>query len=187
MSNHRLTACLSRVWFATAVLLLSACASGPPIVTAAGYQDAARAANIGSYRIEFAGMPDFLKPMLRDEASRVLAWKGLRYTEGDADAILLMTFINEPLPSSTLQTGVEEDDSRMTSEVIAARFNARVNIDMTSSIDRERIWSGSLSRVHYVMDGDYMHEPPARAAMREAFGELFSAYPARSTEYRTEP
>ncbi|NNL54897.1 MAG: hypothetical protein HKP32_07070 [Woeseia sp.] len=169
------------------LLLLTACAGGPPIATATGYQYTAGAANIHSYRIEFAGMPEFLKPMLRDEISRVLAQKGLRYTEGDADAILLMTFINDPLPSATLQSGSEDNNGSMTSEVFAARFNARIKIEMTTRIAQERIWSGTLSRVHYVTEGDYMHEAPARDAMRRAFGELFAAYPARRTEYMTRP
>ena len=69
-------------------LTLGACNSLPTIATDADYCCQQGTAGIRTYRVEFDDMPEFLKPMLRDEASIVLATKGLNYSEGDADALL---------------------------------------------------------------------------------------------------
>lgn len=158
-------------------VLLAACASGPPINTSVSYQYPEAAEGVRTYRMEFRGMPEFLKPMLRDEASRVLAMKGLDYTEGDADAVLLLTFDNVPLKSDVAV--VEDESGDTTSQVIAARFNARVNLEMTAAVSGERIWTASLGRVHYATEGSYMHESPARVAMRDAFRDVFADFPNR--------
>jgi len=129
-------------------------------------------------------MPEFLKPMLRDEVSQVLATNGLAYTEGEADALLLMIFVNEPMPSDVELAGTEAGDGATSEQVVAARFNARVELEMRASVTGERIWSGWISRRHYVPDGAYMHEAPARQAMREAFAGVFAEWPDRLTAAR---
>lgn len=164
--------------------LLTACAYRPAITSQAGYSDTGSAASLHTYRVEFVDMPEFLKPMLRDEVSRVLSPKGLAYTEGEADAVLLMTFVNEPLPSDVELAGTEAGDGAISEQVVAARFNARVEVEVRDSVTGERIWTGWISRRHYVPDGAYMHDAPARQAMREAFAGVFAEWPDRRTEYR---
>ena len=51
-----------------------------------------------TFRVEFEDMPEFLKPMLRDEAAIVLDTKGLEYTEGDAHAVLRMSYVHNLIP-----------------------------------------------------------------------------------------
>ena len=164
------------IWFVViGCLTLAACGSLPSIATETNYCCAPLAEKIHSYRVEFEDMPEFLKPMLRDEVSIVLASKGLDYTEGDADAVLTMTYIDTPL--STDRTG--EDEAFGSPPAGGARFIAEVRVKMENSVTRELISSGSLSRTHNVTIGTYMHETPARGAMRKAFVELFSDYPNR--------
>lgn len=165
-----------------AVLALGACTSGPPINTSVDYQFPQAADDIRTYRVEFQGMPDFLKPMLRDEASRVLTTKGRQYTEGRADAVLLMAFENEPLESDVAEAGNDSGDAAATKRIIAARFNARVKLKMADSVSGDLIWAASLGRVHYVTEGAYMHESPARVAMRDAFRDVFADFPNRLEE-----
>ncbi len=118
--------------------------------------------------------PEFLKPMLRDEASIALSTKGLEYVEGDAHAILKMAYVNR-----TLESGEAARDEAW--ETIApgggVRFIAEVKLEMTDAVSRDSVWAGSMSRVHNVYEGSYMHEAPARAAMRNAFLDMFADFP----------
>ncbi len=83
----------------TGIACLGACASLPSVATNVVYCCAPAAAEVGDYRVAFVEMPEFLKPMLRDEASIVLQSKGLEYTEleDESDAVLTMTFVNRTL------------------------------------------------------------------------------------------
>jgi len=123
-------------------------------------------------------MPEFLKPMLRDEASIVLDMKGLEYIEKDgADAILNMTFINR-----TMESGEAAQDEAW--ETIApgggVRFIAEVRLKMTDAASGETVWSGCMDRVHNVYEGSYMHDIPGRAAMHNAFLDMFADFPNSS-------
>lgn len=163
--------------------ILAACSSARPIDTDVAYRYVAAARDMTGYRIEFQRMPEFLKPMLRDEVSRVLADKGLAYSEGEARSVLLMTFDSEPLPSAIAEDASESGERSI--RVVAARFNARVSLELTDSVSRERIWAGRLSRVHYATEGAYMHEAAARRAIRAALRDIFADFPNRNTEANT--
>lgn len=175
----RRTAFRSPAFALVLLALLNACAAHPPVIANVSYQNPNAAADIRTYRVEFQGMPEFLKPMLRDEASRVLADFGLDYTEGDAHAVLLMTFENRPLQSAMVATGSDSIDMKTDTNEIAARFDARVAVELKDSVSGERLWAGTLSRVHYATADSYMHEPPARIAMRDAFRVIFADLPNR--------
>lgn len=170
---------LSRVIFVfAAVVWLSGCASQPGISTDVTYCCRPLTDQVHTFRIVFDDTPEFLKPMLRDEAAIVLNAKGLRYTEGSADAVLKMTFINKTL---------ERDQERIeawekTAPAGGVRFVAQVVLEMTHSVTGELVWSGSMQRTHTVYEGSYMHDAPARAAMRTAFLEMFADYPDRRLE-----
>ncbi len=160
---------------------LASCASLPSIATDVEFCCSPAGAEIDNYRIEFVETPEFLKPMLRDEAAIVLAVKGLEYTEvpGEGDAVLTMTFINR-----TLESGEAARDEAW--ETIApgggVRFIAEVRLEMKRVSDGETIISGTMGRVHNVYEGSYMHDAPGRAAMRGAFLALFSDFPAGSSD-----
>lgn len=153
--------------------IFAACGSLPAVSTDISYCCRPGAEGVDTYRVEFEDTPEFLKPMLRDEASIVLAQKGLQYTEGDADAVLKMTFVNKTL---------EQDEEDLEGWQRSApgggvRFIALVEMEMNNAVTGERIWSGSMQRVHSVYEGSYMHDAPARAAMRDAFRRIFADYP----------
>jgi hypothetical protein len=165
-------------FFLFGFLLLSGCMSLPSIATDETYCCHPLAESISTYRIEFEDTPEFLKPMLRDASSIVLAEHGYEYTEGDADSILTMTFVNK-----TLERSPEELEAW---ERIApgggVRFIAQVVLTLKESVSGELIWSGSMQRIHNVYEGSYMHDAPARVAMREAFAEIFASLPNRSVQ-----
>jgi hypothetical protein len=171
---------ISRILTFVAVsLVLTGCASMPQVSTEVTYCCHAATPGVTTYRVEFEDTPEFLKPMLRDEAAIVLNAKGLEYTEGDADAVLLMRFQNITLTR-------EEEEQLEAWERIApgggVRFMARVELEMRNSVTQDVIWSASLQRLHNVYEGSYMHDAPARAAMRAAFMEIFADYPNRYLE-----
>lgn len=153
---------------------LAGCASSPGISTDVTYCCESGTSGIGTFRVEFKNMPEFLKPMLRDEAAIVLASKGVEYTEGDAHAVLLMTYVDRTL------TAAEERDLDAWEQVApggGVRFIAEVDMEMRNTVTRELIWSGTMRRIHNVYEGSYMHDAPARAAMRQALMDIFADYP----------
>lgn len=160
------------LFLAIGCLAIVACGSLPSISTDVTYCCRPAAESVGSFRVEFEDMPEFLKPMLRDEASIVLDSKGLDYTEGDADAVLTMTYIDTPLSSDN--AGQDEEQG---APGVGAQFIAEVRVELKNSVTGELISSGSVSRIHNVTVGAYMHEAPAREAMRKAFIGLFADYP----------
>jgi len=154
--------------------LTTACGTLPEIATDVSYCCETGTESIASFRVQFEDTPEFLKPMLRDEAAIVLGSKGLAYTEGDAHSVLQMTFINR-----TLAAG--EDRELDSWEKVApgggVRFIAEVQLELKNSVTGELLWSGNMRRIHNVYEGSYMHESPARAAMRQAFMDIFADYP----------
>ena len=158
---------------------LASCGSLPSIATDVDYCCQAGAEKIHSYRIEFEDMPEFLKPMLRDEVSLVLSSKGLDYTEGDADSVLTLAYVDQPLTQEILD---ENEAWGSLSPGGDTRFIAEVHLKLKNSVTQELVWSGIMSKLHNVSVGSYMHEAPARAAMRNAFFALFADYPDKNVE-----
>ena len=157
------------------LLFIAGCGSLPGIATHVNYACQAGTDRISTFRVEFEQMPEFLKPMLRDEAAIVLRTKNLDYVEGEAHSILTMKLINRTLDS------VDEAQDEAWERIApggGVRFIAEVNLDMRDAVSGERIWGGTMSRVHNVYEGSYMHDAPARAAMRRAFMNLFADYPS---------
>jgi hypothetical protein len=155
---------------------VASCGSQPTIGTDVGYCCQSSAERIHSYRIEFEDMPEFLKPMLRDEVSLVLSSKGLDYTEGDADSVLTMAYVDQPLTQEAIDANEAWGSLSPGGDT---RFIAEVHLKLNNSVTQELVWSGVMSKLHNVSVGSYMHEAPARAAMRDAFFALFADYPDR--------
>jgi len=164
---------------AVACLALAACGSLPSISADADYFCRPAVERIHTFRVEFEDVPEFLKPMLRDSASVVLDSKDIEYTEGDADSVLKMRF---------LDTSVSDNEAARDEawETIApgggARFIAEIKVELSNSVTRETILTGSMRRLHNVYEGSYMHDAPARAAMKVAFEEIFADCPVPSIE-----
>jgi hypothetical protein len=163
-----------------ACFTLASCGTLPTVATSVDYCCQTGTEGIKTFRVEFEEVPEFLKPMLRDEASIVLGAKGLEYVEGDAHAILAMKFVNR-----TLESGEAAGDEAW--ETIApgggVRFIAEVEVELKEVVSRELLWAGSMSRIHNVYEGSFMHDAPARTAMRNALQIIFADYPALSEQY----
>ncbi|MDH4046988.1 MAG: hypothetical protein OEW68_07795 [Gammaproteobacteria bacterium] len=167
---------LSFVIGALAIALLAACGGLPPISTSVDFCCKAPQPDLKTFRVEFDDMPEFLKPMLRDEAAIVLHDKGVEYTEGDAHAILKMTYVHNPLPEDMLARP-HDSFSGTQAPSHTNRFMAEVKVELRDAVSQELLWSGTMVRAHYVQMGAYMHDAPARTAMRQAFYVMFADYP----------
>jgi hypothetical protein len=165
-----------------AFVLLAACGSLPPISTTVDYCCQAPMPGLRTFRVEFENMPEFLKPMLRDEAAIVLDTKGLDYTEGDAHAVLRMIYVHNLIPPEKAPDGFSET----LSPGGATRFVAEVKVELRDTVSGELVWSGNMVRAHYVQMGSYMHDAMARSAMREAFVALFDEFPVALADYPVE-
>ena len=160
--------------FTVLLTLLSACATSPGISTDVSYCCRPIAESIYTYRVEFEDTPEFLKPMLRDSVSIVLDNKGLQYTEGEAHAVLAMRYVDRTL---SRQEDADVESWERTAPGGGVRFMAQVQMEMTNAVTGERIWAASMQRIHNVYEGSYMHDEPAKAAMRAAFMEIFADFP----------
>lgn len=156
-------------------VILASCGSLPTVATSVDYCCQTGTEGIKTFRVEFEDTPEFLKPMLRDEASIVLATKGLEYVEGDAHAILAMKFVNRT--TDTVEEAGDEAWERIAPGG-GVRFIAEVKVELREIVSREMLWSGTMGRVHNVYEGSYMHDAPARTAMRNAFLTIFADYPS---------
>jgi hypothetical protein len=159
--------------------VLASCGSLPTVATSVDYCCQTGTEGIKTFRVEFESMPDFLKPMLRDEASIVLGTKGLDYVEGDAHAILLMTFVNRTLESVE---AARDEAWETVAPGGGVRFIAEVEVELKDSVSGQKLWAGTMGRVHNVYEGSYMHDAPARTAMRNAFLAIFEDYPSLSAQ-----
>lgn len=159
-----------------AVLTFAACGSLPPISTTVDYCCQLPTSGLKTFRVVFEDMPEFLKPMLRDEAAIVLETKGLEYTEGDAHAVLRMSYVHNLIPPQP-PTNAPDEFSEPLSPGGETRFVAEVKIELRNAVSGELVWAGHMARAHAVQMGSYMHETVARSAMREAFVTLFADYP----------
>lgn len=168
-----------------AFFLLTACGSLPPISTSVDYCCQAPMPGLRTFRVEFEDMPEFLKPMLRDEAAIVLHGKGLEYTEGDAHAVLKMAYVHNLMPPAT-PADAPDAFAEALSPGGETRFVAEVKIQLRDAVTGELVWSGNMVRAHYVRMGSYMHDTVARSAMRDAFEALFANYPSVTADYPVE-
>lgn len=159
----------------TSALILASCGSLPTVATSVDYCCQTGTEGVKTFRVEFEDTPEFLKPMLRDEASIVLGTKGLEYVEGDAHAILSMKFVNRT--TDTVEEAQDEAWERIAPGG-GVRFIAEVKVELREIVTKELLWAGSMGRVHNVYEGSYMHEAPARVAMRNAFMTIFADYPS---------
>ena len=56
-------------------------------------------------------------------------------------------------------------------------YIANIDITMRERAGGKEVWAGTISRIHSVQPGEYMHEGNARGAFLVTFRDLLSEYP----------
>src|SRR5262249_1677247 len=130
---------------------------------------------VTSYSLKLVNVPGFLVPYLRDELEAALVAKGLTHVNADPTAFVTLTYSEiypdpEPLPDDGFADPMLSERSR--------RFIALVTVDIQRAADGAELLRGTLSRMHTVTVGEYMHDK-ARVPIREGFEQLLKPLPTK--------
>ena len=127
-----------------------------------------------NYGLETQNIPMFLREYLISEFDAAFQEKGLARNDRSNDIQVVLTYNHVNLRSDQ-----EEIDPFVRVETMTTELNYAATIDI-SIIDRtndEKVWGGSISRIHQVVPGEYMHEDRARVEFRQAFRSVLASYP----------
>lgn len=67
---------------------------------------------------------------------------------------------------------------RIESQNVELSYVAAIDIEMVETRSNELVRAGSISRIHRVTPGEYMHEAGARPAFQQAFSTVLESYPS---------
>jgi hypothetical protein len=157
------------------VWLLAGCAASGDISHSMEFCCGPPGKPLTSYSLKLVNVPGFLVPYLRDELEAALVAKGLTHVNADPTAFVTLTYSEvypdpEPLPDDGFADPMLTERSR--------RFIALVTLNIERADDGAEILRGTLSRMHTVTVGEYMHEK-ARAPIREGFDQLLKPLPRK--------
>ena len=125
---------------------------------------------ITTYTLTIDGMPGFLLPYFRDELIAALTARGATEVAADGDAGFVLRFEQVALGA---ESEPRDDLGEKTATEERARFMARVELLVRLRGTADTIRVGSLSRVHAITTGAYMHQR-ARGAIRQGFDRLLA-------------
>ena len=169
---------MNRFSFATLIflsLMLSACAqfggqigTGLDVCCPGDYDD------YDAYGVTVVDMPLFLRDYVVDEFDAAFQEKGLSRNDqiNDLRVELRYNHIN-------LQPDQEEINPfvRIESLNVELSYIAEIQVRMFETATNNLVWAGSISRIHQVTPGEYMHEERARPEFLQAFRRILENYP----------
>ena len=127
-----------------------------------------------AYGLTTNNIPAFLRDYLVSEFDAAFQEKGIVRNDQTNDIRVSLTYNHVNLRSDQ-----EEIDPFVTTESIVTEISylAVIEIAMVESVSGNPVWGGSISRMHQVTPGEYMHEEGAREQFRLAFREVLASYP----------
>ena len=132
-------------------------------------------ASYREYGLEIVDMPLFLADYIATEFTAVLGEKGLIRNDQVNDVKVILRYKQVDLVPG--QKGIDPYEKNESLNVELS-YIARVEIEITETQSSDLVWAGSVSRVHRVRPGEYMHEDRARPYFHSAFQSLLASYPA---------
>lgn len=150
-------------------VLLSGCVSTTPTIDVDSNEPVTPVA-ITTYTLMIEQMPGFLVPYFRDELVAALAARGATEVAADGDAGFVLRFEQVALGAESLP---RDDLGEKTATEERTRFMARVELLVRPRGAADAIRVGSLSRVHAITTGAYMHQG-ARGPIRQGFDQLLA-------------
>lgn len=131
------------------------------------------------YGITTENIPLFLRDYLISEFDAAFQEKGLSRNDqiNDVRVELVYNHVN-------LRSDQEQIDPFVRIESMSTELNyvAVIEINIVETATNNPVWGGSISRIHQVTPGEYMHEDRARPAFRQAFRSVLSSYPALDSD-----
>jgi hypothetical protein len=158
----RLCACLAVGW-------LAACASPGNVSHKVDYCCGPAGVELSSYTLQFNDMPGFLVPYMRDALVGALAAKGMHEVSAGGQAAVTLTY-SEVYPDAH-QPIVDDGFGDPLATERSRQFIAVVTLQIRRAADGAEVLRGTLSRMHTVTVGEYMHDR-ARVAIRAGFDQL---------------
>lgn len=160
-----------------AVVLLSACTqTGSQIGVSPTLCCPGDYASYRTYGVETDNMPLFLRDYVIAEFDAAFQQKGLVRNDriNDVRVVLRYNHIN-------LNPDQQEIDPFVRIEALTVEINyvAAIEIKIKESRTDKLVWAGTISRIHQVTPGEYMHEERARPEFHNAFQTVLESYPAR--------
>lgn len=160
----------------TAVALLTACAQNSTrIGTNLDLCCPGNYSEYADYGVEVEGMPLFLRDYLVTEFDNAFQEKGMMRNDrfNDVRVILRYNHINLNPVQESIDPFV-----RMEGMSVELNYIAEIEIEIIETASNRQVWGGSISRIHQVVPGEYMHEGRARMAFEEAFRTVLASYPS---------
>lgn len=161
--------------FACFLLIVTSCAqTGMQIGTNLSICCPGDYASYSEYGLEVVDMPLFLRDYVTAEFESAFEQKGLSRDDriNDVRVVLRYTQID-------LVPGQQEIDPFVRIESLNVELNyiAQIEIEILETRSNDVVWAGSVSRIHQVTPGEYMHEDRARPYFYQAFQSLLESYP----------
>jgi hypothetical protein len=127
-----------------------------------------------SYTLQLHDIPGFLVPYMRDSLVAALARKGMHEVTTGAQADVTLRY-SEIYPDAG-QRVVDDGFGDPLATARSRQFVAVVTVEIRRAADGAEVLRGSLSRMHTVSVGEYMHER-ARTAISAGFDQLLKPLP----------
>ena len=126
------------------------------------------------YGLEVQNMPIFLRDYVTAEFESAFNQKGLSRNDRINDVRVVLRYVQ-----IDLVPGQAEIDPFVRIERLNVELNyiARIEIEILETQSNDVVWAGSVSRIHQVTPGEYMHENRARPYFQQAFQSLLESYP----------
>jgi len=165
------------VWLLAVLFLVSSCAQtgsqigAAPVVCCPGNY-----ASYARYGLETENMPLFLRDYVISEFDAAFQPKGLMRNDRSNDVRVLLRYNHINLNSDQ-----EDIDPFVRVEALTVELNyvAAIEIEIVESRTDKLVWAGTISRIHRVSPGEYMHEERARPEFQQAFQAVLESYPAK--------
>ncbi|HJN95324.1 MAG TPA: hypothetical protein QGF41_06410 [Gammaproteobacteria bacterium] len=130
--------------------------------------------NYDEYRVELVDVPIFLRDYVVDEFDRAFQELGLDRNDQSSDLVVTIAYEHVNLNPEQQDINPFVRPESITEEL---NYIAVIDISMRETTTGNQVWGGTISRMHFVTPGEYMHEDRARAAFLYTFRDLLNNYP----------
>lgn len=132
-------------------------------------------AEYAEYSLETRDMPLFLREYVASEFDTAIQEKGLSRNDqiNDLKIVLRYNHVNLFPAQQDIDPFVRRGSSN-----VELNYIATLEVEMYETSTAELVWAGSVSRIHSVVPGEYMHEDRAGPEFQAAFRKLLVGYPA---------
>lgn len=129
-----------------------------------------------SFAIENVELPVFLREYVSEEFEQAFRELGMTRIDNSSDLIVNLAYRHVSLDAEQQEI---DPLMRMESMTVELRYIANIDITMRERRTGDVVWGGTISRIHSVQPGEYMHQENASGAFLQTFRDLLSQYPSR--------